>query len=166
MTQTLALKQAGPIVLDLVETINANRAYLSEIDGLIGDGDHGINMSKGFTQCGEALRAHPTLPGLAEGLETLAMTLLDGIGVARDDDKAFYWYQKAAEQGNASAQNNLGDCYDMGRGTAQEQGKGKTMATRHGGPRSQAGCQRTSIRLRPLCLAAYRASSARRTRVS
>ena len=80
MTQTLALKQAGPIVLDLVETINANRAYLSEIDGLIGDGDHGINMSKGFTHCGEALRAHPTLPGLAEGLDTLAMTLLEGIG--------------------------------------------------------------------------------------
>ena len=80
MTQTLTLKQAGPIVLDLVETINANRAYLSEIDGLIGDGDHGINMSKGFTQCGEALRAHPPLPGLAEGLDTLAMTLLEGIG--------------------------------------------------------------------------------------
>jgi dihydroxyacetone kinase phosphoprotein-dependent L subunit len=80
MTQTLALKQAGPIVLDLVETINANRAYLSEIDGLIGDGDHGINMSKGFTLCGEALRAHPTLPGLAEGLDTLAMTLLESIG--------------------------------------------------------------------------------------
>lgn len=80
MTQTLALKQAGPIVLDLVDTINANRAYLSEIDGLIGDGDHGINMSKGFTQCGDALRAKAELPGLAEGLDALAMTLLEGIG--------------------------------------------------------------------------------------
>ena len=80
MTQTLALKQAGPIVLDLVDTINANRAYLSEIDGLIGDGDHGINMSKGFTICGDALRAKPELPGLAEGLDALAMTLLEGIG--------------------------------------------------------------------------------------
>jgi len=80
MTQTLALKQAGQIVLDLVDTINANRAYLSEIDGLIGDGDHGINMSKGFTQCGDALRAKPELPGLAEGLDALAMTLLEGIG--------------------------------------------------------------------------------------
>ena len=80
MAQTLALQQAGAIVLDLVDTINANRAYLSEIDGLIGDGDHGINMSKGFTQCGEALRAHPELPGLAEALDTLAMTLLEGIG--------------------------------------------------------------------------------------
>jgi len=80
MTQTLALQQAGQVVLDLIETINANRAYLSEIDGAIGDGDHGINMSKGFTQCGEALRAKPELPGLAESLDTLAMTLLDGIG--------------------------------------------------------------------------------------
>ena len=80
MTQTLALKQAGPIVLDLVDTINANRAYLSEIDGLIGDGDHGINMSKGFTLCGDALRAKPELPGLAEALDALAMTLLEGIG--------------------------------------------------------------------------------------
>lgn len=80
MTQTLALKQAGQIVLDLVDTINANRAYLSEIDGLIGDGDHGINMSKGFTQCGDALRAKAELPGLAEGLDALAMTLLEGIG--------------------------------------------------------------------------------------
>ncbi len=80
MAQTLALKQAGQIVLDLVDTINANRAYLSEIDGLIGDGDHGINMSKGFTLCGDALRAKPELPGLAEGLDALAMTLLEGIG--------------------------------------------------------------------------------------
>lgn len=80
MAQTLTLKHSGQIVLDLVDTINENRAYLSEIDGAIGDGDHGINMSKGFTLCGEALRAKAELPGLAEGLDTLAMTLLEGIG--------------------------------------------------------------------------------------
>ena len=80
MSQSIALKDAGRIVLDLVDTINANRAYLSEIDGAIGDGDHGINMSKGFSQCGDALRAQAELPGLAEALDTLAMTLLDGIG--------------------------------------------------------------------------------------
>ena len=80
MNQTIALKPAGQIVLDLVDTINENRAYLSEIDGAIGDGDHGINMSKGFTLCGDALRAEPQLPGLAEGLDVLAMTLLEGIG--------------------------------------------------------------------------------------
>ena len=80
MSQTIELKEAGQVVLDLIEVINENRAYLSEIDGAIGDGDHGINMSKGFSQCRDALLAKPELPGLAEGLDTLAMTLLEGIG--------------------------------------------------------------------------------------
>lgn len=80
MSQTIELKSAGQVVLDLIETINENRAYLSEIDGAIGDGDHGINMSKGFSLCRDALLAKPELPGLAESLDTLAMTLLEGIG--------------------------------------------------------------------------------------
>ena len=80
MGQSIELKHAGQVVLDLIEVINENRAYLSEIDGAIGDGDHGINMSKGFSQCRDGLLAKPELPGLAESLDTLAMTLLEGIG--------------------------------------------------------------------------------------
>lgn len=76
MAQTVNLKSAGQVVLDLIETINQNRAYLSEIDGAIGDGDHGINMSKGFSQCRDALLSKPELPGLGESLDMLAMTLL------------------------------------------------------------------------------------------
>ena len=80
MSQTIELQKAGQVVLDLIDIINENRAHLSEIDGLIGDGDHGINMSKGFSLCRDALLAKPELPGLAESLDTLAMTLLEGIG--------------------------------------------------------------------------------------
>ena len=80
MSQTIELKSAGQVVLDLIDIINENRAYLSEIDGAIGDGDHGINMSKGFSMCRDALLAKPELPGLAESLDSLAMTLLEGIG--------------------------------------------------------------------------------------
>ncbi len=80
MANDIELHGAGQVVLDLIETINENRAYLSEIDGAIGDGDHGINMSKGFTQCRDALLAAPQPPGLAESFDTLAMTLLDDIG--------------------------------------------------------------------------------------
>jgi len=80
MNQGIDLKSSGAIVLALIDIINENRAYLSEIDGAIGDGDHGINMSKGFSQCRETLLAKPELPGLAEALDTLAMTLLEGIG--------------------------------------------------------------------------------------
>lgn len=38
-----------PILLSMVKAIQENKAYLGEVDGLIGDGDHGMNMNKGFT---------------------------------------------------------------------------------------------------------------------
>ena len=46
---------AGVIVDQLIKTIQKERDYLSEIDGKIGDGDHGINMNKGFTMCEKKL---------------------------------------------------------------------------------------------------------------
>ncbi|HET9594231.1 MAG TPA: dihydroxyacetone kinase subunit DhaL [Anaeromyxobacteraceae bacterium] len=69
---------AGFVVSGLVEVINANRAYLSEIDGAIGDGDHGINMSKGFTAAGARLAAAPA--GLAGSLAVLGETLVNDVG--------------------------------------------------------------------------------------
>ena len=39
------------------DAIPENDAYLSEIDGAIGDGDHGVNMNKGFLMAKERLRA-------------------------------------------------------------------------------------------------------------
>ena len=39
-----------------------------------------------------------------------------GEGVPQDDDEAVKWYRKAADQGDASAQNNLGLMYEFGRG--------------------------------------------------
>ena len=43
------MTRAGGIVLELAAAIVENRAWLSEIDGAIGDGDHGVNMAKGFS---------------------------------------------------------------------------------------------------------------------
>lgn len=77
---TIELRTAGEVVLDLIEIINANRVYLSEIDGAIGDGDHGINMSKGFSMCRDRLIATTNLPGLAEAFDVLGLTLLEDIG--------------------------------------------------------------------------------------
>lgn len=37
------------VLLEIVKAIQDNKAYLGEIDGLIGDGDHGMNMNKGFS---------------------------------------------------------------------------------------------------------------------
>lgn len=38
-----------PILLAMVKAIQDNKDFLGEVDGLIGDGDHGMNMAKGFT---------------------------------------------------------------------------------------------------------------------
>ena len=69
---------AGIIVERLIKTIQEQRDYLSEIDGKIGDGDHGINMNKGFTMCEDKLKGKTY--NLSEGLSILGETLLDDIG--------------------------------------------------------------------------------------
>jgi dihydroxyacetone kinase-like protein len=46
---------AGEIVVEMARVIVANKAYLSEIDGLIGDGDHGVNMAKGFGRAADRI---------------------------------------------------------------------------------------------------------------
>ena len=43
----------------------------------------------------------------------------NGRGVPQDDTEAVKWYRKAAEQGHAEAQNNLGVMYLNGRGVPQ-----------------------------------------------
>lgn len=66
------------IVLDLITTIHNNVAYLSEVDGAIGDGDHGINMDKGFSKTREILGDRAL--SLSESLSELSSELMDGIG--------------------------------------------------------------------------------------
>jgi TPR repeat protein len=46
--------------------------------------------------------------------------MLQGEGVTKDPVEAVKWYRKAAEQGNASAQFNLGECFMNGRGVAKD----------------------------------------------
>ncbi len=43
-----------------------------------------------------------------------------GYGVSKDHEKAVYWYEKAANQGAAYAQNNLGACYYDGEGVPKD----------------------------------------------
>lgn len=77
----LPLAQAGGLVRDLIATIVEHRQYLSDIDGLIGDGDHGINMAKGFNGCATRLDAlGPRAQALPVALEQLSQALMDDIG--------------------------------------------------------------------------------------
>ncbi len=76
--QTLNNAKAGDIVLTIADRIIENRAYLSEIDGKIGDGDHGVNMAKGFNMAAERLKGHGL--SLAASLDTLGTVLMTEIG--------------------------------------------------------------------------------------
>lgn len=79
MTEMKFKNSDGGVIVDgLIRTIQNNRDYLSEIDGKIGDGDHGINMNKGFTLCAERLAGQTY--DLSQGLQVLGKTLLEDIG--------------------------------------------------------------------------------------
>lgn len=67
-----------PILLAMVKAIQENKQYLGDVDGLIGDGDHGMNMNKGFTMYGEQLGDGET--SFSDGLFDLGTVLLNKIG--------------------------------------------------------------------------------------
>jgi len=69
----------GALIMDrMIDIIQENKQYLSDIDGAIGDGDHGINMNKGFTKTRDALDKDPG--DFSFGLLTLAKILMMRIG--------------------------------------------------------------------------------------
>ncbi|WP_338475090.1 dihydroxyacetone kinase subunit DhaL [Pseudomonas khavaziana] len=78
MSQHFSTRDGSTIVADLVSVIVANREYLSEVDGAIGDGDHGINMAKGFAHCGRTIEGRQL--SLAQALDELTLSLMEGIG--------------------------------------------------------------------------------------
>lgn len=70
-------KNGYPILSCMVNTIKANKALLSDVDGLIGDGDHGANMNKGFSMFGERFAEDVDL---SHGLVLLGNVLMNEIG--------------------------------------------------------------------------------------
>ena len=68
----------GAIIKDVAAVIVANKAWLSEIDGKIGDGDHGSNMAKGFGRAAE--RIHGQDMTLDAAMMVLSDVLMGEIG--------------------------------------------------------------------------------------
>lgn len=66
------------IVYAMIKAIQENKQYLSDIDGAIGDGDHGINMNKGFTFCEAELVKSPG--DMSYSMKVLSRVLMADIG--------------------------------------------------------------------------------------
>jgi hypothetical protein len=56
---------------------------------------------------------------------------LDGVGVARNDTGAVNWYRRAAEQGDAKAQSNLGAMCEKGSGVTKKRSRGAEMVSQN-----------------------------------
>jgi len=69
---------SGEIIREVAAIIVENKAYLSEIDGKIGDGDHGINMAKGFDRAAQRIENDATT--LDAAMQTLSDVLMSEIG--------------------------------------------------------------------------------------
>jgi dihydroxyacetone kinase-like protein len=71
-------KAGKAVLLKIAEAVQRNKDYLSEVDGLIGDGDHGMNMNKGFTMFAEDIAGKDIK--FTDGLDELGNLLFSKIG--------------------------------------------------------------------------------------
>jgi len=78
MTGTVSLRDAAPVTIEIARAVIEARDHLSEIDGATGDGDHGVNMAKGFRLVVERLEGKDF--DIREGFATIGDTLLSDIG--------------------------------------------------------------------------------------
>ncbi|MFW5737114.1 MAG: DAK2 domain-containing protein, partial [Halanaerobium sp.] len=74
-------EKSKEIIYKMADIITENKKYLTELDSAIGDGDHGINMTKGFKKVKEKLEAEE-YDNNKELFKTVAMTLISTVGGA------------------------------------------------------------------------------------
>lgn len=78
MQESFSNADGAIIVRNIALEIQKNKDLLSELDGIIGDGDHGINMNKGFSMSLELLQASDI--SFSNALMIVANTLMNEIG--------------------------------------------------------------------------------------
>ncbi|WFQ93697.1 glycerone kinase [Mycoplasma feriruminatoris] len=69
------------ILLKIAEVIEINKEELTQLDQVIGDGDHGHNLSRGFLKVKEELENN-TYTDIASMLKKVAMVLISNVGGA------------------------------------------------------------------------------------
>ena len=76
--QAFANSTSAPVILAVADAIVAQRDYLSDIDGKTGDGDHGVNMAKGFSRAAAKIRASDM--SFSAAMSALSDILMNDIG--------------------------------------------------------------------------------------
>ncbi len=81
MTETISTIQMKTGLENLCETIENEKEYLSELDGAIGDGDHGVNMAKCFREVKKKL-TETSADDLESLFKSVGMVVLNSVGGA------------------------------------------------------------------------------------
>lgn len=106
------------------QVMDEKRDYLTELDTVIGDGDHGLNMQRGFSK---AIEKAKTVEDKDIGtiLKTVGMTLLSQVGGASGPLYGTFFI-KAAQSTNAKEALSFSDlllCLDQGVEGIVQRGK-------------------------------------------
>jgi dihydroxyacetone kinase-like protein len=111
MTQTISTSQMRRALEALCDTIEKEKDYLSELDGAIGDGDHGVNMAKCFREVKKKL-AESRDSDFNSLFKNVGMVVLNSVGGAMG---ALYgtFFLKMAQEAAGKSELSLGDLVRM-----------------------------------------------------
>ncbi|RXM74450.1 dihydroxyacetone kinase subunit DhaL [Clostridium tetani] len=77
----LKLKDVEKLIKNIGKVMEENKEFLTELDLAIGDGDHGINMNKGFRAVIDKLESTP-INTIQDIFKNTAMALISNVGGA------------------------------------------------------------------------------------
>lgn len=81
MTDTITTPQMRHALDAMCDTIENEKEYLSELDGAIGDGDHGVNMAKCFREVKKKL-AESSAEDVGTLFKDVGMVVMNSVGGA------------------------------------------------------------------------------------
>ncbi|QLB18439.1 dihydroxyacetone kinase subunit DhaL [Mannheimia granulomatis] len=93
------------------QAMDEKRDYLTELDTVIGDGDHGLNMQRGFTKAVEKVKSVED-KDIGTILKTVGMTLLSQVGGASGPLYGTFFI-KAAQSANGKETLTFSDLMTM-----------------------------------------------------
>ena len=111
MPETISTSQMLRALETMCDTIEDQKEYLSELDGAIGDGDHGVNMAKCFREVKKKL-AESSAEDIGTLFKDMGMVVLNSVGGAMG---ALYgtFFLKLSQASAGKSAVNLGDLVAM-----------------------------------------------------
>ena len=111
MTDTITTPQMLQALNTMCDIIEDEKEYLSELDGAIGDGDHGVNMAKCFREVKKKL-AESSAEDVGTLLKDVGMVVLNSVGGAMG---ALYgtFFLKVSQASAGKKEVNLSDLVVM-----------------------------------------------------